>query len=144
MTPEERVEKRKQRAEAELRRQVNREVRKRKLVPLETKKTKKSKTATGAASASADNKTATDKKYKTKIRTYFGHVPKPAEDGGPPPLPTLPPEGWAKSSRQVRIEAARRAAEYYGRMANAWEDIAQGEFRGQRCSACTDISPCVL
>lgn len=133
MTAEERAEKKKEKAETELRRQVNREVRKRKLVPLDTTKTKKAKTTKGAAATSKKSggkkKDASDK--HKKIRTYFGHVPRPAEDGGSPALPALPPGGWATSNREERIQAARRAAEYYGRMAKAWEDIAQEEEEGE-------------
>ena len=151
MTPEERAERKKERAEIELRRKVNREVRKRKLVPAEDveKKAQKKK----AKSTTAKKATVTDKgtKGKTKAkggaksgatkppRTYFGHVPKPAEDGGPPPLPELPPGGWDTSDRKTRIEAARRAADYYSRMARKWEEIAQGKF-GRSIFICYALS----
>lgn len=146
MTPEERAQRKKERAEIELRRKVNREVRKRKLdlVPAEDAKKKapkkKVKTTTNTKKPAATAK-STKGKGKTKggakatdagatkpPRTYFGHVPKPAEDGGPPPLPELPPGGWDTSDRKTRIEAARRAADYYSRMAQKWEEIAQGKF----------------
>mmetsp|Transcript_34547 Transcript_34547/g.75625 ORF Transcript_34547/g.75625 Transcript_34547/m.75625 type:complete len:576 (-) Transcript_34547:147-1874(-) len=130
MTAEERAEKKKEKAETELRRQVKREVRKRKLVPLDTTKTKKTRTARGAATTSKGSG-GKKKDASDKIRTYFGHVPRPAEDGGPPALPALPPGGWSTSNREQRVQAARRAAEYYGRMAKAWEDIALEEEEGE-------------
>lgn len=146
MTPEERAQRKKERAEIELRRKVNREVRKRKLVQAEDAEKKAPKKKVKATTTTATKKpTATTKnakgKGKTKggakataaagatkpPRTYFGHVPKPTEDGGPPPLPELPPGGWDTSDRKTRIEAARRAADYYSRMAQKWEEIAQGK-----------------
>lgn len=138
-TPEEKAQIKKERAEIELRRKVNREVRKRKLEEDAEKKAskKKAKATTNNKKPAATAKSAKGK-GKTKggakagatkpPRTYFGHVPKPAEDGGPPPLPELPPGGWDTSDRKTRIEAARRAADYYSRMAQKWEEIAQGKF----------------
>jgi hypothetical protein len=141
MTPDERAARKKERAEIELRRQVNREVRKRKLVPAEDvekkaqkKKSKTTSTKKGSKKAAATKGAKGKGKAKAKAagttkepRTYFGHVPKPTEDGGAPPLPQLPPGGWDTSDRETRIEAARRAADYYSRMAQKWEEIAQGE-----------------
>mmetsp|Transcript_31560 Transcript_31560/g.92526 ORF Transcript_31560/g.92526 Transcript_31560/m.92526 type:complete len:625 (+) Transcript_31560:289-2163(+) len=145
MTAEEKAQRKKERAEIELRRQVNREVRKRKLVPAEDaeKKTPKKKAKTSTSKKAATDTTTKVSKSKGKAktkgsakpaaagtkppRTYFGHVPKPSEDGGAPPLPELPPGGWDTSDRKTRIEAARRAADYYSRMAQKWEAIAQEE-----------------
>ena len=144
MTPEERAQRKMERAEIELRRKVNREVRKRKLVPAEDaekKAPKKKVKATANTKKPAATTKSAKGKGKTKggakataaagatkpPRTYFGHVPKPAEDGGAPPLPELPPGGWDTSDRKTRIEAARRAADYYSRMARKWEEIAQGK-----------------
>lgn len=138
MTPEERAQRKKERAEIELRRKVNREVRKRKLVTAEDaekKAPKKKAKATAATTKSAKGKGKTKGGAKATAaagatkppRTYFGHVPKPAEDGGAPPLPELPPGGWDTSDRKTRIEAARRAADYYSRMAQKWEEIAKGK-----------------
>lgn len=123
MTDEERKAQKKLREETELRRKINRELRKRKHSG-SPKKGKKAKTSKKEATDNAGVSAAVE---SAKVRTYFGHVPKPADDGGPPPLPTLPPKGWETSDRQTRIEAARRAAEYYGRMSQAWANIAQGE-----------------
>ena len=151
MTPEERAQRKKERAEIELTRKVNREVRKRKLVAEDAEKKaskKKAKASTlKKAKASTLKRAATSTKVgkgkskaKTKgsaksaaagtkpPRTYFGHVPKPTEDGGAPPLPDLPPGGWDTSDCKTRIEAARRAADYYSRLSQKWEEIAQGKF----------------
>ena len=146
MTPEERAQRKKKIAEINLRRKVNREVdrevRKRKLVAEDAeKKTSKKKAKVSAPKKAAATKGGKGKsKAKTKgstksaaagtksPRTYFGHVPKPTEDGGAPPLPQLPPGGWDTSDRKTRIEAARRAADYYSRLSQKWEEIAQGKF----------------
>ena len=147
MTPEERAQRKKKIAEINLRRKVNREVdrevRKRKLVAEDAeKKTSKKKAKVSAPKKAAATNTKSGKgksKAKTKggakpaaagtkPRTYFGHVPKPTEDGGAPPLPELPPGGWDTSDRKTRIEAARRAADYYSRLSQKWEEIAQGKF----------------
>ena len=147
MTPEERAQRKKERAEIELTRKVNREVRKRKLVAEDAEKKTSKKKAKASTSKKAATSTKVGKgkgksksKAKTKDsaksaaagtkppRTYFGHVPKPTEDGGAPPLPDLPPGGWDTSDCKTRIEAARRAADYYSRLSQKWEEIAQGKF----------------
>ena len=141
MTPEERAQRKKERAEIELRRKVNKEVRKRKLVVEDAeKKTSKKKAKASTSKKAATNTKSGKSKAKTKgsaksaaagtkpPRTYFGHVPKPTEDGGAPPLPELPPGGWDTSDRKTRIEAARRAADYYSRLSQKWEEIARGKF----------------
>ena len=143
MTPEERAQRKKERAEIELRRKVNKEVRKRKLVAEDAeKKTSKKKAKASTSKKDATNTKSGKGKSKAKTkgsaksaaagtkppRTYFGHVPKPTEDGGAPPLPELPPGGWDTSDRKTRIEAARRAADYYSRLSQKWEEIARGKF----------------
>ena len=110
ITKQEREKRRKKRQEDEIRRQINREVKKRKEGVPATKRRK-------LANSGSDK----------KVRTYRGHVPRPSEDGGPPQIPVLPPDEWISASREEKIASAKRAAEYYARIAERWHEIAKEE-----------------